>query len=237
MIKFLKNLCCLAILILAQSVNAQDEINPVRLPDGIKIIGIGDQEPGIQGDIIYDNTTLTGFWLPPPAGAFPIEIADDVILPDPSLGTAHVNGFKFSYNQPNTASFDSVVNFYGALDPDGSDGPDQSSAVASFLLPGLPGGGIYTVTVDLAVGHADFDWPASTASDATSLNWVGFTFSDSGIGAGLLTATGGGSHDIFWSNRDLNPPYDSGGGNGYFWFFTGHFPEASFYMRILGYVN
>jgi hypothetical protein len=244
--KLVKALCCSVVLVLAENVQSQDEITPVKLAGGIKIVRIGDQQPGIQGGIIYDNTTDTSAYLPiRDAGSLPLEYADDVILPDPSVGTAHVNGFSFGYYENGSNPFDLTINFYGALlstDPlNPDDRPDQTSAVASLLLQGLPGDPMssFLITVDLAGQGFDFDWPASVASDGSSINWMAFDFPTAGIsGPGLLTATGGGSHDFFWSNKNFDPPYDTGmGGGGYLQDFRGHSPEASFHIQITGTVN
>ncbi|HEV3202926.1 MAG TPA: hypothetical protein VGY77_01015 [Gemmataceae bacterium] len=238
--KILRVFGCGAVLVFVQNLYAQDELNPVKLPDGIKVVRIGDQPTGPPPPPIYNNTADTGHYFAPDPEAVPVEIADDVILPDPSVGTAHVNGFEFRYYQPDPPSFDCVVNFYGALvssDPLAPDDrPDQTSAVASFTLTGLPGGGIFVIDVDLAGQGTDFDWPASTSSDGCFLNWMGFTFSVNGTGAGLTTATGGGSHDFIWSNKDLRPPYGTGDGNGFISSFGGT-PEASFHIKIFGIVN
>jgi hypothetical protein len=232
----LKVLFCGAVLVFAQNVQAQEETTPVQLPDGIKVVQIGDQQPGIQGGIIYDNTMDTGFYFPPPAGAVPVEIADDVILPDPSMGAglAHINSFVFNYATATQDVSDCTVGFY-TLDA-GDAGPDYTAPLAVLTLSGLPGSTdgsvvVFSVTVDLAGQGLDFDFPGTTLTDGTAIGWNGYTFSN--VGFGLLTATGGGSHDLFFANVDLNSPYEPLRG---FWFFGGS-PEASFHIQLLGVIN
>jgi hypothetical protein len=214
----------------------------VELPKNIPLVAVGDQPPGIQGGVIYDNTTDTNYYFPPPAGANPIVIADDVILPNPAAGTAHVNSFTFGYATNNVTPSDVTIIFYGGLinDPNAPERPDQNNIAAAFTVQGLPaspdGNQVsFEMTVDLAGQALDFDWPASRAGDGTNINWLGFSFTENGYG--LLTATGGGSHDKFWSDKRLMPPFDAGDGLGFLWFFTDHTPEASFHIQIVGSVN
>jgi hypothetical protein len=70
-----------------------------------------------------------------------------------------------------------------------------------------------------------FVWTASAAG----FNWIGFEYQQ--VGAGPLLATGAGSRDVFFSNRDLlNPPYNPGR---FFYYFGGN-PEASFHIQVFG---
>lgn len=182
------------------------------------------------GSALYDNTTDTGYYFPPPAGAVPCEVADDV----PYTGTWHVTYFAFGYVTDQTGDQEVIVNFYGAL---GSDDRPAGTPVQSLDLTGLPGGPdgslqAWDILVDLVDYGEDFDWTNSTSGDGTyHFNWVSFTFQQQG--AGLLTATGGSSMDLFWTGTDLRSPYGSGS---FFWNFGGT-PEGSFHIQIFGTTN
>jgi hypothetical protein len=75
-LKIVCGIACLGGLLLGQSAQAQIGVaTPVQYQ--AKLIQIGDV-PAIQGGIVYDNTTDSGFYFPPPAGSVPVTVADDV---------------------------------------------------------------------------------------------------------------------------------------------------------------
>jgi len=231
----MKVLCCLAVLGLVPTVQAHEKLKPIKLPKDVQIIPIGDQI-GIQDTLLYDNSTSSGFYTAPPDGAVPVEIATGVVYGDGSTATSwHVNSFVFGYatNIPDdgTGPIEVIITFYGALAAD--NGPDTTSAVATFDVPGLPGvttSNAYTVTIDLAGQGLDFDWASGVTSDGTlNLNWVSFQFQQTGTGP--LLDSGAVDLNAFWSGKDLlNPPYDSGS---FFYNFGGQAPPA-FFLQITG---
>jgi hypothetical protein len=222
----LKLAWCATALVVAQNALAQaQQVTPTVLT--VKSVNIRGTRTLAPVDFFYDNTMDTGFYFPPPSGAVPVEVADDI----PFKGTHHVSTLVFAYATDQMGDQEVLVNFYGALMPD--TGPAQPP-VASLDLTGLPGSPdgtlvVNEVTFDLLGAGMDFDWTASVNDSGYSFNWLGFTFQQNG--AGLLTATGGGSMDVFWTNKDLNSPY---GGGSFFWFFSGHNPEASFHIKVGG---
>jgi len=219
---------CVAALALAQA--AQADVGTVT-PQVLKADPIYLGDVGTPGGVVYDNTNdgPPTYYFAPNAAAVPVELADDV----PYTGTIHVNSFMFGYATTNTAAHECVITFYGAIA--GDDGPDTTSAVASFDFTGLMGSTTgtpqgYIYTVDLAGQGYDFDWPNSTDSTGINENWMSFIYMQSG--AGPILATGGGSQDLFWSGTDLVSPYEAGS---FFWYFGGPpNPEGSFYIQLSG---
>lgn len=203
------------------------------VPQEIKVDLVPIGIPPTDGGIIYDNTDTgtSSFYYAPPAGAVPVELADDV----PQGGIFHINSFIFGYATTNTARHEVLVNFYGDLDA--NDCP-TGTPVQSLDITGLPGSSDGTVAgfainVDLVGQGLDFDWLSSFSSTGIAENFIGFTYLQSG--AGPVSATGGGSQDLFWSGKDLRSPYESGC---FFWNFGGPpNPEGSFYIRISGTVQ
>lgn len=218
---------CVAGLFLAQCAQAQvGVVTPVAVsgtptPIGDTIV--------TEGGIFYDNTTPSGFYFAPPAGANPVIVSDDMHW----TGAYHVNAFQFGYasNVPGAAVIDIDIIFYGALDDMACPTGDP---VAAFSFTGLPGvddqgNNAYTVDVDLAGQGLDFDYTGSTLPDGTPLTWWGLLPHTNG--AGPILASGGGSADIFESNKDLNTFADGC----FFYFFGGPpNPEGSFHMQLTG---
>ncbi len=225
--KVLAVLCAIAGLALGPNARADVGIATAVPFKGDPVL-VGDDFP--PGNVLYDNTTDTGYYFKPPSGAVPCEVADDI----PYTGTWHVNWFLFGYVTDQTGDQEVIVNFYGAL---GSDDGPAGTPVQSLDLTGLPGspdGSLqaWDILVDLVDYGQDFNWTNSTSGDGTyNFNWVSFSFQQQD--AGLLTATGGGSMDVYWTGTDLNSPYESGS---FFWNFNGS-PAASFHIQIFGTAN
>lgn len=219
---------CVIGLVLAQGAQAQvSMITPA--PFTGTIIQIGDSSA--TADVaFYDNTQATAYFASPPPETNPIIYADDMHW----SGTYHVNRMTFGYATFAIGDHAVDVLFYGAVADDL--GPDQTVDPVAVLnltgLPGSPDGTVqgYHVTVDLAGQGLDFDYTASMTSTGDPLTWIGFIFHQNG--AGLLLATGGGSTDLFWTDKNLNQPFEDGS---FFWSLGGPpNPEGSFYVQLAG---
>jgi len=155
---------------------------------------------------LYNNiTTGTGFYMPQVSlGA----VADDLHMVSGGLMT----GFTFGYYDPTggTALTDAIVNFY-ANDPADSLAPGAGAPLlAPFVLSGLPGDGLWLVTVITP--------PTVLTMDV----WAELDTSPSSREAGLLTydpPTTGYSDDLFAAGGSL-------------WFFGG-VPVANFAWEIV----